>query len=246
MRIAVLGVGLIGGSVGLAARRRLGADVAGFDPDPDHSSGRSSSRRSIAAADSVAEAVAVRKWSSARRPSPRFPGSSRGGRGGGKPTPSSPTSVRPSATGGRAWPRPRRALHRRPSARGGGDAGVANARADLFEGARWYLTPTERRVASNTTVCSGRSPIWARGRRRSTPRRTTGSWRRSATSHTWSPTCSSAGGRGARRGVRAAAGGGTQLPRHDQGGRRQPGDLGRHLRRQPRGGRRARSTTSSG
>ena len=34
MRIAVLGVGLIGGSIGLAARERLGADVAGFDPEP--------------------------------------------------------------------------------------------------------------------------------------------------------------------------------------------------------------------
>ncbi|HWA53729.1 MAG TPA: prephenate dehydrogenase/arogenate dehydrogenase family protein, partial [Solirubrobacterales bacterium] len=34
MRIAVLGVGLIGGSIGLAARRRLEAEVVGFDPDP--------------------------------------------------------------------------------------------------------------------------------------------------------------------------------------------------------------------
>ena len=34
MRIAVLGVGLIGGSIGLAAKRRLGAEVRGFDPDP--------------------------------------------------------------------------------------------------------------------------------------------------------------------------------------------------------------------
>ena len=34
MRVAVLGVGLIGGSIGLAARQRLGAEVAGFDPDP--------------------------------------------------------------------------------------------------------------------------------------------------------------------------------------------------------------------
>ncbi len=34
-RIAVLGVGLIGGSIGLAARRRAeGATVAGWDPDP--------------------------------------------------------------------------------------------------------------------------------------------------------------------------------------------------------------------
>lgn len=33
-RVAVLGLGLIGGSVGLAARQRLGARVTGFDPDP--------------------------------------------------------------------------------------------------------------------------------------------------------------------------------------------------------------------
>jgi prephenate dehydrogenase len=31
--VAVLGVGLIGGSIGLAARRRLGARVLGYDPD---------------------------------------------------------------------------------------------------------------------------------------------------------------------------------------------------------------------
>ena len=33
VKVAVLGVGLIGGSIGLAARRRLGAEVVGFDPD---------------------------------------------------------------------------------------------------------------------------------------------------------------------------------------------------------------------
>ena len=34
MKLAVVGVGLIGGSIGLAARQRLGATVAGFDPEP--------------------------------------------------------------------------------------------------------------------------------------------------------------------------------------------------------------------
>ncbi len=34
MKLAVLGVGLIGGSIGLAARGLLGAEVTGFDPDP--------------------------------------------------------------------------------------------------------------------------------------------------------------------------------------------------------------------
>jgi prephenate dehydrogenase len=35
LRVAVLGVGLIGGSIGLAARRRLGAHVVGYDADGD-------------------------------------------------------------------------------------------------------------------------------------------------------------------------------------------------------------------
>jgi prephenate dehydrogenase len=35
LRLALLGVGLIGGSVGLAARDRLGARVVGWDPDPE-------------------------------------------------------------------------------------------------------------------------------------------------------------------------------------------------------------------
>jgi len=34
LKVAVLGVGLIGGSIGLAARRRLGARVLGYDTDP--------------------------------------------------------------------------------------------------------------------------------------------------------------------------------------------------------------------
>jgi prephenate dehydrogenase len=35
LRVAVLGLGLIGGSIGLAARGRAGAQVSGWDPDPD-------------------------------------------------------------------------------------------------------------------------------------------------------------------------------------------------------------------
>ena len=33
LKVAILGVGLIGGSIGLAARQRLGAEVCGYDPD---------------------------------------------------------------------------------------------------------------------------------------------------------------------------------------------------------------------
>ena len=50
MKVAVLGVGLIGGSIGLAARARLeDAEVVGFDRDTgDRWTGRSSSARSTA------------------------------------------------------------------------------------------------------------------------------------------------------------------------------------------------------
>jgi prephenate dehydrogenase len=34
LKLAILGVGLIGGSIGMAARRRAGATVSGYDPDP--------------------------------------------------------------------------------------------------------------------------------------------------------------------------------------------------------------------
>ena len=33
LNVAVLGVGLIGGSIGLAARQRANAQVCGYDPD---------------------------------------------------------------------------------------------------------------------------------------------------------------------------------------------------------------------
>src|SRR5918994_13324 len=88
MRIAVLGVGLIGGSIGLAARRRLDADVTGFDPDPG-----------------ILERALVRE-----------------------------------------------ALDRAAGSAGEATEGVeivfcaapVGALPDLVEGARWYLTPTER------------------------------------------------------------------------------------------------------
>ena len=54
MRIALLGVGLIGGSIGLAAREHVGAEVVGFDPDP----GVLDAARGRGAVDAVANSVA--------------------------------------------------------------------------------------------------------------------------------------------------------------------------------------------
>ena len=53
-------------------------------------------------------------------------------------------------------------------------AGVEHARAGLFDGATWYLTPTlAHRGRALRAAATGCSPTSARGRRRSTPRRTT-------------------------------------------------------------------------
>jgi len=55
MRIAVIGTGLMGTSVALAARRR-GEDVAGWDPDPDVLAG-AGGRDALEPADSLERAV---------------------------------------------------------------------------------------------------------------------------------------------------------------------------------------------
>jgi prephenate dehydrogenase len=56
MRIAVLGVGLIGGSIGLAARERVGdVEVVGFGRDP----GRLRKAQELGAIDTPAESVAA-------------------------------------------------------------------------------------------------------------------------------------------------------------------------------------------
>ena len=59
------------------------------------------------------------------------------------PRPWSPTSARPRASWSPRSASDERFIGGHPLA-GAETAGVENARADLFEGARWYLTPTER------------------------------------------------------------------------------------------------------
>ena len=103
MRIAVLGVGLIGGSVGLAARKRLGAEVAGLRPRPGEPRARArgrGARRGLG--------VGRRRGRPGRRSifcaAPVAAAARAGRRGAGgerAPTPSSPTSARPSAASSR-------------------------------------------------------------------------------------------------------------------------------------------------
>ena len=147
MRIAVLGVGLIGGSIGRAARERLdGAEVVGWDPDPRDRSTRAVELGAIdRAAASLARGLRGRRGGLLRGPG-------RGARRAGRARRSPPAAPRTrrhrrrlDQARARRRARRRRALHRRPPAGRRRDRRASsNARADLFEGARWYLTPTER------------------------------------------------------------------------------------------------------
>jgi prephenate dehydrogenase len=142
MRVAVIGVGLIGGSIALAVRERCGGIVAAYDTSPealDAAAARSAiSRRGASIADAVGDAevvfVAV------------------------------PVGIQPHVVGAALQHAPascvvtdvgstkravvaahddQRFVGGHPLA-GAESSGIAHARADLFDGATWYLTPTPR------------------------------------------------------------------------------------------------------
>jgi prephenate dehydrogenase len=144
MRIAVLGVGLIGGSIGLAARGRLGAEVVGFDPD------RGTIDRAVDAgaidrgAASIAEACADAEIVFCAAPV-------------GGLTELTTTALEAAGSEAvvtdvgstkrdivAALGSDQRFIGGHPLA-GAETSGVENAREDLFEGARWYLTPKAER-----------------------------------------------------------------------------------------------------
>jgi prephenate dehydrogenase len=143
MRIAVLGVGLIGGSIGLAARRRLDAEVVGCGRSPERL------RRAVElgaidrGAGSLAEACGGADLVFCCAPVAVLPEQAREALAAAGPE-TAVTDVG-STKGGlvAAVGEDERFIGGHPLA-GAETAGVENAREDLFEGARWYLTPTER------------------------------------------------------------------------------------------------------
>jgi prephenate dehydrogenase len=140
VKLAVLGVGLIGGSIALAARERLGATVAGFDISPRaHDTARTAGlldRVAASAADAVQDAdaafVAV--------PVGALPEAV------GRALAAAPPECVVSDVG--STKRSVVARHDDPRFVGGHplagaeNAGAEHARGDLFDGATWYLTPT--------------------------------------------------------------------------------------------------------
>jgi prephenate dehydrogenase len=141
-RIAVLGVGLIGGSIGLAARERLGAVVAGFDPDTGTRDAALAAAAADTVTDSVADACEGAEVIFCAAPVGRLPELVGAALAAAGPD-TAVTDVGSTKRGiVAAVGAEERFVGGHPLA-GAETAGVANARADLFEGARWYLTPTE-------------------------------------------------------------------------------------------------------
>jgi prephenate dehydrogenase len=140
MRIAVIGVGLIGGSIGLAARQRLGATVAGF--------GRRAGTLETAlrlgaidrAAAGVEDAVAEAQAVFVAVPVHALPDTV------AAVLAAAPADCVVSDVGSTKRSivsviADSRFVGGHPLA-GAETAGVQHARADLFDGATWYLTPT--------------------------------------------------------------------------------------------------------
>jgi prephenate dehydrogenase len=138
--VAVIGVGLIGGSVGMAARERLGARVRGFDPAPGVLSAALQAGALDEAVDSPAAAVEGAELVVVAAPVGALPAAV------GAALAAAGTDAVVTDVG--STKRALVAAHHDPRFVGGHPlagaetAGVAGARADLFEGATWYLTPT--------------------------------------------------------------------------------------------------------
>ncbi len=146
MKIAVLGVGLIGGSIGLAARRRLEAEVAGFDPNAANLALAVELGALDAPATSVADAVVDADVVFCAAPVGalrELVTEALAASGAGTVVTDVGSTKRALIEGLPAQADGSRFIGGHPLA-GAETAGVENARAELLEGARWYLTPTER------------------------------------------------------------------------------------------------------
>lgn len=141
----MLGVGLIGGSIGLATRRRSGAHVSGYDPDPRvraqalELGAIDSACDDIAGAVSGADVVFVAAPVSALAETVQL--ALQGAPAGAVVTDVGSTK-RVLADAGAD----ERFIGGHPLA-GAETAGVEHAREDLFDGAVWYLTPASESTA---------------------------------------------------------------------------------------------------
>src|ERR1700677_1530934 len=139
MRIAVLGVGLIGGSIGLAARTRAGANVRGYDPDPDVRARALALGAIDEQADDIAGAVAGAQVVFIAAPVGELLRTVRQALESAGPD-CVVTDVGSTKRALADAAADERFVGGHPLA-GAETAGVRHAREDLFEGAIWYLSP---------------------------------------------------------------------------------------------------------
>jgi prephenate dehydrogenase len=143
MRIAVLGTGLIGGSIGLAARARVaGAEVAGYDLFPAAAGAALERGAADVEARSVAEALEGATACFCCAPVGSLPGLVTEALAAAEPD-CIVSDVGSTKGAIAAASDDERFVPGHPVA-GAESAGIEHARADLFEGATWYLTPGER------------------------------------------------------------------------------------------------------
>ena len=147
MRIAVIGLGLIGGSIALAARQRLGAEVAGADIDPSVREEALSSGTVDRACPTAAEAVEDAQAAFVAVPVGALADAV------GAALKHAPQECIVSDVG--STKRAIVADHADPRFVGGHPmagsehSGLRHARADLFDDATWFLTP---HVATSDTL----------------------------------------------------------------------------------------------
>jgi prephenate dehydrogenase len=135
--VAVVGVGVIGGSVGLAARRRLGATVRGVDPNTAEALAAGAID---VACDSLEDAVRDADAAVVAVPLALLPETVAAVLDAAPPG-CIVTDVGSTKRGVVAANGDERFVGGHPLA-GSESSGVAHAREDLFDGAVWYLTPT--------------------------------------------------------------------------------------------------------
>jgi prephenate dehydrogenase len=141
LKVAVLGIGLIGGSIGLAARLRAGAQVCGYDPDAAVRARALALGAIDTQAPDLPAAVAGADVVFAATPVGALPETVRAALASAGPgcvvsdVGSTKRLLGPAALD-------ERFVGGHPLA-GAETAGVEHARADMFEGAVWYLTPTQ-------------------------------------------------------------------------------------------------------
>ena len=142
MRVAIVGLGLMGGSLGLALAARADADVVGHDPDPEARRAAVAHGCVVAAHDTLEAACDGADIVVVCVPVAQLPGAVAAALRAAPPDALVTDIGSTKANVVRSVPQPDR--HRFVGGHpvcGSEARGAANARAELFDGATWFLTP---------------------------------------------------------------------------------------------------------